>query len=110
MVLVQLLRSVNQSSRHWKKIAKHIKTSAILYSKGWVSFLTNRDRYLMKRNEYDILCDVQLALLHGENCIIDALIGNDKSFYSCPEFSNNNETTYERCCRCIAAWLNNKED
>ena len=74
-----------------------------------MSFLTNRDRYLMKRNEYDILCDVQLALLNGENCILDALSGKYNYFYSCPELLNNNETTYERCCRCIAAWLN-KED
>lgn len=75
-----------------------------------MSFLTNRDRYLMKRNEYDILCDVQLALLNGENCILDALSGKYNYFYSCPKLLNNNETTYERCCRCIAAWLNNKED
>lgn len=75
-----------------------------------MSFLINRDRYLMKRNEYDILCDVQLALLNGENCILDALSGKYKYFYSCPKLLNNNETTYERCCRCIAAWLNNKED
>lgn len=75
-----------------------------------MSFLTNRDRYLMKRNEYDILCDVQLALLNGENCILDALSGKYNYFYSCPKLLNDNETTYERCCRCIAAWLNNKED
>lgn len=64
--------------------------------------MTNRDRYIMTKNEYDRLCMVQAALREGCNCVIDALTG---SFYSCPE----GNIGVERCYKCIAEWLNKKE-
>ena len=64
--------------------------------------MTNRDRYLLKRNECDVLCAVQLALLHGENCIIEALTAR-------PHPCKVNADKYAACCECIQEWLN-KED
>lgn len=64
--------------------------------------MKNRDRYILKQNEYDVLCKIQLALLYGENCIISALTAKD---YSCPKHIHG-EQRHERCCRCLQQWLN----
>ena len=73
------------------------------FTKWGLSRMKNRDRYILKRNEYDMLSAVQLALLHGERCVISALMAQD---YSCPKYVNDNEDPYERCCQCIQEWLN----
>jgi hypothetical protein len=64
--------------------------------------MRNRDKYLLKRNEYDVLCEVQLALLHGENCILDALTAHT---HSCKA----NTDKHAACCECIQEWLNKEE-
>jgi len=65
--------------------------------------MTNRDKYILKKNECDVLCGVQLALLYGEHCIISALTAKDKA---CPAYNDDEITKYEKCCRCIQKWLN----
>lgn len=64
--------------------------------------MTNRDRYIMTKNEYDRLCKVQASLLEGCNCVIDALTGE---IYPCPKCNLD----IECCNKCIAEWLNKKE-
>lgn len=55
--------------------------------------MTNRDKYLLRKNEYDVLCGIQKVLLEGCVCIIDALTCG---MYPC---SHN-------CEECIQEWLN----
>ena len=62
--------------------------------------LTNRDRYIMTKNEYDRLCKVQASLLKGCQCVINALTG---------QINSCKNTNYEYCCECIREWLNKKE-
>lgn len=62
--------------------------------------MTNRDRYIMTKNEYDRLCKVQASLLKGCKCVVGALTGQIKTC------ENSN---YEYCCECIRKWLNEKE-
>lgn len=64
--------------------------------------MKNREQYITKRNEYDMLCSAQLALLCGEKCVIAALSAQRRS---CP-IMNENEDAWQRCCRCIQRWLN----
>lgn len=67
--------------------------------------MTNRDRYILKRNECDVLCDIQLAMLHGFGmCIIDCLTHKT---HPCPKRSK--EDKFIDCCHCIEKWLNNEE-
>ena len=62
--------------------------------------MTNRDRYILKRNECDILMEIQAALAHGEKCIVDAITGKVR------DCTNYNQRDLEVCDKCIQAWLN----
>jgi hypothetical protein len=61
----------------------------------------NRDKYILQRNEYDMLRCLQVAFSSGMcRCVIEALTGKE---YSCAE---------DKCCmlstceECIQRWLN----
>lgn len=63
--------------------------------------MKNRDRYLLHRNEYDVLIAIQAAISSGLcGCIIEALIGRD---YDCQG------KTFEDCKDCIQKWLNSED-
>ena len=68
-----------------------------------MSCLTNRDKYIMKVNECDMLCNIQLAMLHGFGmCIIDALAN---TVYPC-KLNRKDNDKFKVCQQCIAEWLN----
>lgn len=62
--------------------------------------MTNREKYILQRNEYDMLRCLQVAFNSGNKCVIEALTGKE---YSCAE---------DKCCmlstceECIQRWLN----
>lgn len=65
--------------------------------------MKNRERYILKRNEYDMLMDVQMALAHGERCIIDAITGKERSC------ANYVKQDLRVCDKCIREWLNEED-
>ena len=64
--------------------------------------MTNRDE-LLKRNEYDLLCDIQLGFMRNDICVIDAIING---LYACPR---RDEDDFKTCKECIQNWLNREE-
>lgn len=60
--------------------------------------MKNRDKYILKVNEYDLLVKIQVTMLAYNCCVIEALTGK-----ACPE---------EKCCmldvckECIQKFLN----
>ena len=63
--------------------------------------MKNRDRYLLHRNEYDVLCAIQAAIASGIcGCVIEAVTGKE---YDCKG------KTHEDCNFCIQLWLNSEE-
>lgn len=63
--------------------------------------MKNRDRYLLKVNEYDLLCRLQVAFGSGYcQCVIKALIGKD---YPCKD---DYVCGLDTCKECIQRWLN----
>ncbi len=57
--------------------------------------MTNRDKYILKRNECDMLVKIQEYLGNdGQYCVIDALTGSARS------------CQYDTCEECIQKWLN----
>lgn len=66
--------------------------------------MRNRDKYILQRNEYDMLVAMQAAIGSGLcQCVIEALTAKE---YPCPE---------DKCCMlstcmdCIEKWLNEEE-
>ena len=55
--------------------------------------MKNRDRYILKVNEADLLLKIQYEIEHGETCIINALTGEER--YCTTD-----------CDTCIRKWLN----
>lgn len=65
--------------------------------------MRNRDKYILKRNEYDMLIGLQAAFGSGLcSCVIEALTGRD---YPCPD---DKVCTLDTCRICIGDWLNQK--
>ena len=63
--------------------------------------MKNRDRYLLKVNEYDLLCRLQVAFGSGLcQCVIEALTGKQ---YRCPD---DKICMLDTCRECIQRWLN----
>ena len=63
--------------------------------------MKNRDRYILKNNEYDMLCRIQRNIMYGLcNCVIDAITGKH---YPC---ENDKICMPETCEACILEWLN----
>ena len=67
--------------------------------------MRNRDRYILQRNEYDMLCDLQAAISSGRcQCVIEALTAKE---YPCP---NDKCCMLSTCMECIQEWLNKEAD
>lgn len=63
--------------------------------------MKNRDRYILKVNEYDMLVKMQENIFYsGCYCIIDALTGG---VYPC---KNDKMCMPDTCKECIQKWLN----
>lgn len=69
---------------------------------------TNRDR-LLKRNEYDLLCDIQLGCIYGQWCVLDLITPIDHSCPPSDPMPTNGEERWEVCKKCIENWLNREE-
>ena len=67
--------------------------------------MTNRDKYVLKRNECDVLCNIQFNLLYGCICILDCLTNQT---HPCPK--RDNEDKFVSCCNCIREWLNEEAE
>lgn len=69
--------------------------------------MTNRDKYILRRNEYDMLMSMQYELLDCCNmCILDIMTG---SKIQCPEEMKGKVGARSRltvCGECIQKWLN----
>lgn len=57
--------------------------------------MKNRDRFILKVNEYDLMMKI---LASTNKCPIKA-ITNDMHYNRCPKYNTN-------CSECIQAWLN----
>ena len=63
--------------------------------------MKNRDRYILKVNECDLLCNLQAAFCSGLcQCVIEALTGKQ---YPCPD---DKICMLDTCRECIQRWLN----
>ena len=60
--------------------------------------MKNRDKYILKVNEYDMLIKIQATMLSHNCCVIEALAG-----ISCP---NEKMCMLSNCRQCIQKWLN----
>lgn len=71
--------------------------------------MTNRDRYILKVCEYDMLMNMQANLIdRGYVCAIDALTGKIKA---CPEEMAGivgKQSRLAVCGKCIQKWLNSE--
>lgn len=67
--------------------------------------MKNRDRYILQRNEYDMLCDLQAAISSGScQCVIEALTAKE---YHCPD---DKVCMLDTCRECLQKWLNEEEE
>ena len=63
--------------------------------------MTNRERYILRQNEYDLLIGIQAAIGSGLcQCVIEALTVKD---YPCPD---DKMCTLDTCRECVQRWLN----
>lgn len=62
--------------------------------------MTNREKYILRRNELDMLIDIQLAMAHGEKCVVDAIM---RKQWDCTNYIKQDVKV---CNRCIQNWLN----
>ncbi|WP_295095653.1 hypothetical protein [Ruminococcus sp.] len=69
--------------------------------------MKNRDKYILKVSEYDMLIKIQATMLSHNCCVIDTITGvTPPKDYTCSWFVDYSKTAYERCCKCIQKWLN----
>ena len=73
--------------------------------------MKNRDRYVLKVNEYDMLLRIHTSLYDNYNCVIEMLEGDYKYFKEEDGDLERCRTSEERkdkisCDECIQAWLN----
>lgn len=60
--------------------------------------MKNRDRYILKVNEYDLMMNILNNIGHGTHCPIKAVSGI---------YDYNRCTNYSyQCWECVQAWLN----
>lgn len=62
--------------------------------------MTNREKYITKRDEYDLM--MTIAEAYPNVCPIDAIGGN---YVEC-----ENELPFGKCADCIQQWLNEEAD
>lgn len=71
------------------------------FTKWGLSRMKNRDRYILKVNEHDMLMKIQANIIDGDCCcIIDALTGD---IYPSED---GKRCTLDACKECIQKWLN----
>lgn len=64
----------------------------------------NRDRYILKVNEHDMLLKFQSNIMDcGCACVLDGLTGE---FRACPQEWGSAKTKLEVCSKCIQDFLN----
>lgn len=61
--------------------------------------MRNRDRYILKMNEYDLLMKIQATTLTYNCCVIEALTGK-------PHCTDDKACILSTCETCIQKWLN----
>ena len=66
--------------------------------------MTNREKYILRRNELDMLTDIQLAMAHGEKCVVDAITRKQR------DCANYIKQDVKVCSRCIQNWLNEEAE
>lgn len=66
--------------------------------------MTNREKYILKCNELDMLTGIQLAMAHGEKCVVDAITRKQR------DCSNYIKQDAKVCSRCIQNWLNEEAE
>ena len=65
--------------------------------------MTNREKYILQRNEWDMLCGLQAAFGSGLcQCVIEALTAKEQP---CDKV-----TMFETCKWCIQRWLNEEAE
>lgn len=75
-------------------------------TKWGLSRMKNRDRYILKVNEYDMLMNMQTRLIKGCRCVLDVITGTT---VLCPIEAHGKVGEQSRlavCSKCIQAWLN----
>ena len=66
--------------------------------------MKNRDRYILQRNEYDMLLALQTAISTGLcQCVIEALTGKE-------QMCDTGRVSLDTCEYCIRYWLNEDKD
>ena len=68
--------------------------------------MKNRDRYILKVNEYDMLMNMQTKLIKGCRCVLDVITGTT---VLCPKEAHGKVGEQSRlavCSKCIQKWLN----
>lgn len=75
--------------------------------------MRNRDKHILKVNEYDLLLRIHTSLSDNYNCVIEMLEGDYKYFKEKDGDLERCRTSEERrdkilCDECIQAWLNEK--
>lgn len=64
--------------------------------------MKNRDRYIIKRNEYDLLCNISEKMIEGCSCVIEAVTGERQD-------CQYNIVDEGGCPDCLQKWLNEEE-
>jgi hypothetical protein len=72
-------------------------------TEGVIVAMRNRDRYILKVNEHDMLLNIQTNLIKGCRCVLDGLTGE---FRACPQEWGSPKTKLEACSKCIQDFLN----
>ena len=83
-----------------------LRTMCKKFTKWGLSRMKNRDRYILKVNEYDMLMNMQTRLIKGCRCVLDVMTGTT---VLCPIEAHGKVGERSRlavCSKCIAAWLN----
>ena len=64
--------------------------------------MKNRDKYILKRNEYDMMCQIIKGVTNGVPCAIKVVSGQWSKRH-CYEHDSD-------CYTCVREWLNEEEE
>lgn len=81
------------------------RTMCDKFMKWGLSRMRNRDRYILKVNEYDMLMNMQTNLIKGCRCVLDVITGTT---VLCPIEAHGKVGEQSRlavCSKCIQKWL-----
>lgn len=77
------------------------------FTKWGLSHMKNRDKYILKRNEFDMLLQFQHNIMDcGCTCVLDGLTGE---VHNCPyemRFTYGEQARLDLCSKCIQDFLN----